>query len=89
MVNRIAIALNGLGPGAEPHANSLIDLAHRVDVKAAASRTERRARAFADCFGFPATTNIDAVIADASIQAAIVLFSTLPNAASVPASMCW
>ena len=68
-----SIALIGLGPGAEPHAKSLRDLAHRVEVEAAASRTEARTRAFADRFGFPVTTDIDAVIADPTIQAVIVL----------------
>ena len=58
------IALIGLGPGAEPHVTSLADLTHRVEVKAAASRTEDRTRAFARSFGFPVTTDIDAVIAD-------------------------
>jgi predicted dehydrogenase len=69
----ISIALIGLGPGAQPHAKSLHDLADRVQVRAAASRTEARTRAFADRFGFPVTTDVDAVIADPSIQAVIVL----------------
>jgi len=73
MVSRIPIALIGLGPGAEPHAKSLIDLAHRVEVRAAASRTEIRTRAFANRFGFPFTADIDAVIADPVIQAVIVV----------------
>jgi predicted dehydrogenase len=73
MVSRISIALVGLGFGAEPHAKSLVDLAHRVEVKAAASRTEARTRAFASRFSFPVTTDIDAVIADPTIQAVIVL----------------
>jgi predicted dehydrogenase len=73
MVSRISIALVGLGFGAEPHAKSLVDLAHRVEVKAAASRTEARTRAFASRFNFPVTTDIDAVIADPTIQAVIVL----------------
>lgn len=69
----MTIALIGLGPGAEPHAKSLLDLAGRVTVKAAASRTEARTRVFADRFGFPVTTDIDSVIADPAIQAVIVL----------------
>jgi predicted dehydrogenase len=69
----VTIALIGLGPGAEPHAKSLRDLSGRATVKAAASRTEARIRAFSDRFGFPVTTDIDAVIADPSIQAVIVL----------------
>lgn len=69
----LTIGLIGLGAGAEPHAKSLHDLADRVVVKAAASRTEARTRAFADRFGFPVTTDMDAVIADPAIQAVIVL----------------
>ncbi len=69
----VTIALIGLGPGADPHAKSLRDLSDRATVKVAASRTESRARTFADRFGFPVTTDIDAVIADPSIQAVIVL----------------
>jgi predicted dehydrogenase len=69
----VSIALIGLGPGAEPHAKSLIDLADRVEVKAAASRTEGRTRAFADRFGFPVTTDIEAVIANPAIEAVLVL----------------
>ncbi len=67
------IGVIGLGPGAEPHAKSLLDLADRVHVKAAASRTELRTQAFADRFGFPVTTDVDSVIADPAIQAVIVL----------------
>jgi predicted dehydrogenase len=73
IMSRIGIAMIGLGPGAEPHAKSIVDLGHRVEVRAAASRTEGRARAFADRFGFPVTTDIDAVIADPTIQAVLVL----------------
>jgi predicted dehydrogenase len=83
----ISIALIGLGPGAEPHAKSLHDLAGRAQVKAAVSRTEARARAFADRFGFPVTTEIDAVIADPSIQAVIVL--TPPAAHLAVAEQCF
>jgi predicted dehydrogenase len=72
-MGRFPLALIGLGPGAEPHAKSLLDLEHLVEVKAAASRTEGRARAFGDRFGFPVTTDIDAVIADPGIRAVLVL----------------
>lgn len=85
-MKRIPVALIGLGPGAEPHAKSLIDLVDRVEVKAAASRTESRTRAFADRFGFPVTTDIDAVIADPGIQAVLVL--TPPSAHLEIAERC-
>jgi predicted dehydrogenase len=85
-MGRISIALIGLGSGAEPHAKSLLDLADRVEVKAAASRTETRTRAFADRFGFPVTTDIDSVIADPTIQAMIVL--TPPSAHLEIAERC-
>jgi predicted dehydrogenase len=83
----IRIALIGLGPGAEPHAKSLHDLADRVQVKAAASRTAARAARFKDRFGFPVTTDIDAVIADPTIDAVIVL--TPPDAHLEIAGRCF
>ena len=71
--SKVAIAIIGLGPAAEPHAKSLHDLAARVDVRAAASRTEAKCQAFAERFGFPVTTDIDAVIADPAIAAVLLL----------------
>lgn len=72
-MSRIRVAVIGLGPAAEPHGKSLADLAGRVEVVAAASRTQARTRAFAGRFGFPVTTDIDAVIADPTIQVVLVL----------------
>ena len=59
----IPIALIYLRPCAEPHAKSLHDLADRMEVKAAASRTAARVAAFKDRFGFSISTDINAVIA--------------------------
>lgn len=86
-MSRIAVGIIGLGPGAEPHAKSLLDLADRVDVRAAASRTPERCRAFAERFGFPTTTDIDAVIADPAIAAILVL--TPPAAHAEVAERCF
>jgi len=86
-MSRIAIGIIGLGPGAEPHAKSLHDLADRVEVRAAASRTPERCQAFAERFGFPTTTDIDAVIADSAIAAILVL--TPPAAHAEVAGRCF
>ncbi|MDP9096878.1 MAG: Gfo/Idh/MocA family oxidoreductase, partial [Pseudomonadota bacterium] len=86
-MSRLAVGIIGLGPGAEPHAKSLHDLADRVDVRAAASRTPERCRAFGERFGFPTTTDIDAVIADPAIAAVLVL--TPPAAHAEVAERCF
>ena len=70
---RIPLAIIGLGPASEPHAKSLHDLADRVDVRACVSRTPAKCQAFADRFGFPTTTDLDAVIADPGIAAVLLL----------------
>jgi predicted dehydrogenase len=72
-MSRIGIAVIGLGPASEPHTKSLLDLADRVEVRWAASRSEARLRAYAAKAPFPTTTNIDAAIDDATVQAVLVL----------------
>lgn len=69
----ITVGIIGLGPGSEPHAKSLLELTGRAQVRAAATRSEARAKAFADRWGFPVTTDIGAVIGDPAIQAVLVL----------------
>lgn len=44
------MALIGLGMGATPHAQSLIELGHRVEVAAAFTRSPERAAAFGSRF---------------------------------------
>ena len=77
-MKRIGIAVIGLGPAAEPHAKSLIDLADRVDVRWAATRSEARLRAFAARAPFPLTTDIDMAINDPAV--AVVMVLTPPGA---------
>lgn len=72
-MSRLALAVIGLGPASEPHAKCLLHMADRVEVRVAASRSTERAQAFAGRFGFPVTTDIDAVIADPTIAAVLVL----------------
>lgn len=77
MAQRLKVALIGLGNAVEPHAKSLLDLADRVEVKAAVSRSPERLAAFSARFPFPTSTDIDAVFSDPAIDAIWVL--TPPN----------
>ncbi len=74
---RIRIGIIGLGNAVEPHAKSLLDLKDRVEVVAAASRSEERIRAFAGRFPFPVTTDIEGVLATKDVDAVWIL--TPPN----------
>ena len=71
------IAILGLGNAVLPHARSLVDLADRVRVAHAFSRTEERRAAFAARFPFPVTGDLDAVFADPEVDAVFAL--TPPN----------
>ncbi len=73
MTSRIGLGIIGLGPAAEPHVRSLLELADRAEIRLAASRTEARAKSFADRFAIPTTTDIDAVLQDPAIAAILVL----------------
>lgn len=72
-MTRLVVGMIGLGPGAEPHVRSLAELSDRVELRVAATRSEARARAFADRFGVPVSTDVAAAIADPAIQAMLVL----------------
>lgn len=73
----IRIAIIGLGMASAPHAKSLLDLRDRVEVVAAFSPTEARRKEFADTHGLPVSGDLDAIFADASIGALMIL--TPPN----------
>ena len=70
--SRTRIAIVGLGMAVTPHAQSLRDLVHRVDVAGAFSRTPKRRDDFAQRFAFPVTDDLDALVADRSIAAVLV-----------------
>jgi predicted dehydrogenase len=72
-MSRTGIAVIGLGPAAQPHAQSLIDLADRVDVRWAVTRSQVRADAAAARYPFPITTDLDRAIADPTVQAVLLL----------------
>ena len=71
-------AVIGLGMAVTPHVKSLLDLRGRVEVAAAYSPTAARREAFAERFGLPVTDDLDALVADPSIDYAVLL--TPPNA---------
>ncbi len=73
MKRRPGIIIVGLGPASLPHSKSLIDLADRVEVRGAVSRSPERAADYARKFPFPTTTDLAAALADPSVDAAIVL----------------
>lgn len=73
MTRKIGLAVIGLGPAAQPHSRSLVDLAGRVEVKHVVSRSQARLDAYRRLYPFPGTTDLDAVLADESVEAAIVL----------------
>src|SRR2546423_3097595 len=71
------IAIIGLGMAVTPHAKSLIDLKHRVEVVRAFSPSEARRKSFGEKFPFPLADSLDAILADKSIDAVEIL--TPPN----------
>jgi predicted dehydrogenase len=70
---RRRIALIGLGMAVGPHARSLLDLGDRVEVAAAFSPTAKRRQDFAARFALPLADSLDAILADASIDAVAIL----------------
>lgn len=69
----IRVAVIGLGMAVAPHARSLIELRGRVEVAAAYSPTADRRRAFAEAYGLPVTGDVEAIFADRTIDAVMVL----------------
>ena len=74
---RDRIAIIGLGMAVTPHARGLLDLQDRVEVAYAYSPTEARRASFAERFPFALADNLDALLADASVEAVLIL--TPPN----------
>jgi UDP-N-acetyl-2-amino-2-deoxyglucuronate dehydrogenase len=77
MMPQHSLALIGLGMGATPHAQSLLDLQHRVVVAAACTRSPERAAVFATRFAFPIEHDLAVIERDANIDC--VLIATPPN----------
>ena len=73
MTGKTGVAIIGLGPASQPHSRSLADLADRVDVRWAVSRSAERTNAYSEQFSFPTTNDMDAAIRDPLVDAVIVL----------------
>lgn len=71
------VALIGLGMAVLPHAKSLMDLADRVEVAHAFSRSAERRHTFAEVFPFPIEDDLDAVCRNDDVDAVMIL--TPPN----------
>lgn len=71
------IAIIGLGMAVTPHAKGLMDLSDSVEVVYAYAPSQARREAFGDRFPFPLTDSFDAILADDTVEGALVL--TPPN----------
>lgn len=71
------VAIVGLGMALGPHLRSLEDLSDRVEIAACHSPGEERRAAFAAKHRHPVTGDLDAILADRSIDTAFIL--TPPN----------
>jgi UDP-N-acetyl-2-amino-2-deoxyglucuronate dehydrogenase len=67
------IAVIGAGMASPPHAQSLLDLADRVEVAGVFSRERDKLDRFAARFAFPVTDALEPLFADRSIEAVLVL----------------
>ena len=76
-MTRKRVAIIGLGMAVKPHAESYLALADRVEVACAYSPTAARREAFAGQYGFPVTDDIDAILADPTVDYVTIL--TPPN----------
>jgi predicted dehydrogenase len=74
---RLRVAVIGLGMASAPHARSLADLHDTVEVAAVFSPSVQRREAFAATWRFPVGDSVEAIFADSSIAAVLLL--TPPN----------
>jgi predicted dehydrogenase len=74
---KIRVAFVGLGMAVTPHAQSVLDLAGRVEVVHAHSPSRERRAAFANRFSFSTCERLELILEDASVDAVAVL--TPPN----------
>lgn len=69
----VRVAIVGLGMAVKPHAEAVEMLNGTITVIRAATRTAARAEAFSSRYGVAASTDVDGVMTDPSVEAVIVL----------------
>ena len=77
MSARRRVAIIGLGMALKPHIRSLEDLSDRVEIAACYAPSAERRKAFAAAHGYPVVDDLERVLRDRTIEAAIIL--TPPN----------
>ncbi|MCC2608783.1 Gfo/Idh/MocA family protein [Neorhizobium petrolearium] len=74
---RLKVAMIGLGMASGHHARALLDLSDRIECVAAYSRSNARREAFATQYPIQTSGDLDAIFADRTIEAVLIL--TPPN----------
>ena len=77
MSTRRRIAIIGLGMALKPHIRSLEELTDRVEIAAGYAPSAERRKAFAAAHGYPVADDLESVLRDRTIEAAVIL--TPPN----------
>ncbi|CDZ44832.1 Gfo/Idh/MocA family protein [Neorhizobium galegae] len=72
-MTKLKVAMIGLGMAAGHHARALLDLSDRIECVAAFSQTAARREAFAAQYPIPTTGDLEAIFADKTIEAVLIL----------------
>jgi predicted dehydrogenase len=81
VMNRVGVAMIGLGLAVKPHALALRDLAQRIDFLGGFSPSETRRSAFHRQYDLPVFDSLDALLADPRVQAILILTPPRTHAA--------
>ncbi len=72
-MTKLKVAMIGLGMAAGHHARAVLDLSDRIECVAAFSQTAARREAFAAQYPISTTGDLDAIFADKTIEAVLIL----------------
>ena len=70
---RRRLAIVGLGMALKPHIRSLEELSDRVEIAACYAPSAERRKAFSAAHGYPVVDDLDGILRDRSIEAAVIL----------------